>query len=215
MRVRPRRHAGRRCDRATSASRHTNRVRAQGETRGDRGHRDRRVRPVVRSRRSQPAVRDAAQRHAVAASCHWYVSHGPAGAGAACALAIRAQLLNETRFAQSPARARAASSRRWRCSAFVSNIFRTGRDVNVWSFQSCAPRPAYTSVVTCIQMKQGLSSITGRTFDVRDAARPRGPAFSRSSLRLRVDAAPTSIAGRSPATPIHRRESAAQIPSKS
>jgi hypothetical protein len=44
----------------------------------------------------------------------------------------------------------------WRCSAFVSNVFRTGRDLNVWSFQSCSPQPAYTSVTTCIQIKQGF-----------------------------------------------------------
>ncbi len=38
---------------------------------------------------------------------------------------------------------------------FVLNIVRTGRDVNVWSFQGCAPN-AYLVVRVCIQMKQGF-----------------------------------------------------------
>ncbi len=64
--------------------------------------------------------------------------------------------LRETSFGGRVSQAQAAASAVWRCSAFVSNVFRTGRDVNVWSFQSCSPQPAYTRVMTCIQIKQGV-----------------------------------------------------------
>lgn len=95
-------------------------------------------------------------RAALMASCQSYVAQGPNGPGRACWTAVRLGALSESRFGAVSGPARAAASPRWRCSAFVSNIFRTGRDVNVWSFQSCSPQPAFTRVRTCIQMKQGF-----------------------------------------------------------
>lgn len=74
----------------------------------------------------------------------------------ACWTAVRLGALREGKFGAANGSVRAAASPRWRCSAFVSNIFRTGRDINVWSSQSCSPRPAFTRVRTCIQMKQGF-----------------------------------------------------------
>jgi hypothetical protein len=71
-------------------------------------------------------------------------------------MAIAKGALHETSFGSEASVPRAAASTVWRCSAFVSNIFRTGRDLNVWSFQSCSPRPAYTRLMTCIQIKLGF-----------------------------------------------------------
>lgn len=102
-----------------------------------------------------PPSASSSTRAALVASCQSYVLQGPKGPGRACWLAVRVGALSESKV--SPAStARAAASPRWRCSAFVSNIFRTGRDLNVWSFQGCAPKPAFTRVRVCIQMKQGF-----------------------------------------------------------
>lgn len=106
-----------------------------------------------------PPSASSSTRAAWMASCQSYVLQGPIGPGRACWLAIRVGSLSESKITPARGPARAAASPRWRCSAFVSNIFRTGRDVNVWSFQGCAPKPAYTRVRVCIQMKQGYLSL--------------------------------------------------------
>jgi hypothetical protein len=103
-----------------------------------------------------PPSASSSTRAAMAASCQSYVSQGPNGPGRACWLSVRVGALSESKITPASGPARAAASPRWRCSAFVSNIFRTGRDVNVWSFQGCTPKPAYTRVRVCIQMKQGF-----------------------------------------------------------
>jgi hypothetical protein len=103
-----------------------------------------------------PSGASASGRAILAASCRAYTTQGPGGAGRLCALALTRGALHETSFGGPGSTARAAASTVWRCSAFVSNVFRTGRDLNVWSFQSCRPQPGYTRVMTCIQIKQGL-----------------------------------------------------------